>query len=180
MLHSSMDETECRTWWEENFPLSPPVGFLLRRIYPERWLRIHSLPNSKRYPETAEEYAEIHHRHELVATATLGEAANCYLIRGSWLSDDEYQKGWIFSDEDSEQPLRFEVSETIWSYSLHRELLREIADDEAENAVFISRETKRVYAPYDGGADLVFLNQQERDEMRQTYQAWLSAHPQGL
>ncbi len=180
MLHRPMRSTECKTWWEELFPLSPPAGFLLRQKYPERWLRIHSLPNSKRYAETAEEYVEIQNRHEIVATATLGETANCYLIRGSWLPNDECQEGWIFSDEDSEQRFCFESSETIWSFSLHRELLREIADDEAENAIFISRETKRVYAPYDGGADLIFLNQRERDEKRQTYQAWLSAHPQGL
>jgi hypothetical protein len=175
-----MKETECRAWWNEHYPDSPPVGFLLRQTYPERWLRIHSLPESKRYAETEAEYSELILRQNAVATETLGEGSSCYLIRGFWVESNEYQDGWIINLEGSEQPLRFEVTEIIWNRSRYDDLLRDVADDRVENVVFVSCESQEIYAPYDGGADLIFRNMQERDEKKRAYQAWLSTHPAGL
>lgn len=175
-----MGETEYRAWWSEQFPDSPPVGFMLRQIYPERWLRIHSLPGSKRYGETEEEYAELLLRHNAVATETLTEGSACYLIQGFWVETHEEQGGWVVTLEGEEQNRRFEVTETIWKHSQHDALLREVADWKTANVVFASRESGRLYAPYDGGADLIFRNAQERDELKRVYGAWLSAHPEGL
>jgi len=175
-----MSETECRRWWSEHFPDSPPVGFMLRQIYLERWLRIHSLPESKRYAETEDEYAELLLRHNIVATEALGEGSECYLIQGFWVEPNSGQDGWIVTILGEEQDLRFEVIETIWSRNQHNALLREVADWKTANVVFASRDSWRIYAPYDGGADLIFCNGQERNERKQKYQAWLSAYPEGL
>jgi hypothetical protein len=41
----------------------PPVSHLLRRAILDRWLRVHSLPQSKRYAETDVEYEELIRRH---------------------------------------------------------------------------------------------------------------------
>lgn len=37
--------------WKRLFPDVPPVGRMLRDDLLARWARIHSLPDSKRYPE---------------------------------------------------------------------------------------------------------------------------------
>ena len=153
---------------------------MLRQIYPERWLRIHSLPESKRYDETEEEYAELFHRHNAVATQALGEGSQCYLIQGFWVEPEEGQSGWVVSLEGEELNLRFEVTEVIWSHSGHDALLREVADRKTANVVFVSYGSRRIYAPYDGGADLICRNEQERDEWKRAYSAWLSAYPEGL
>ena len=153
---------------------------MLRSIYPERWLRIHSLPESKRYAESEEEWAELLLRHNIVATETLDEGSPCYLIRGLWIEPDVYRQSWVADLEGHEQSLQFNVTETVWNRSRHNVLLREVADEKVANIVFASRVTGQVYAPYDGGADLVFCNGQERNERKQLYRAWLSAHPEGL
>ena len=44
--------------WAEWFPDAPPVGFLLREAVPDRWLRIHSLTGSRRYPASAWDHAD--------------------------------------------------------------------------------------------------------------------------
>jgi hypothetical protein len=44
-----MREVTGEAWWNNHYPEAPPVGFLLRQVYSDRWLRIHSLPGSKRY-----------------------------------------------------------------------------------------------------------------------------------
>lgn len=39
-------------WVEHPFCQAFPVAHLMREHFPECWLRIHSLPGSKRYPES--------------------------------------------------------------------------------------------------------------------------------
>jgi hypothetical protein len=43
--------------WQERRPLGPPIAHTFRSTYADRWLRFHSLPDSKRYPESEDEYA---------------------------------------------------------------------------------------------------------------------------
>jgi hypothetical protein len=45
--------------WAQRWPRTPPVGHLLRDLHRDRWVRFHSLPDSKRYPDSLEEYATI-------------------------------------------------------------------------------------------------------------------------
>src|SRR5689334_11573109 len=59
----SMNTIDFNTYWNSHVPNCPPVGYLLRDTYPDRWFRIHTLPESKRYPQTAADYAEILRRH---------------------------------------------------------------------------------------------------------------------
>jgi hypothetical protein len=57
--------------WHHCFPDCEPVAHHLRVAFPDRWVRFHSLPESKRYPETEAEYAIVLERHNRV----LGELA---------------------------------------------------------------------------------------------------------
>ena len=175
-----MKGTECRTWWDEHFPGSAPIGFVLRQIYADRWLRIHSLPESKRYADTEDEYAELLHRHNKVATDALGDESRCCLIEGSWDETGGRRRGWVMTLEGMELPLRLEVMETVWGYGRFDALLREVADEKRSKVLFASRESGRIYAPYDGGADIIYRDGQERDAFKQAYRAWLSKHLAGL
>src|SRR5262245_44813519 len=57
--------------WDRCFPNCEPIGHRLRVAFPDRWIRFHSLPESKRYPEDDAEYAEVLARHNSI----LGELA---------------------------------------------------------------------------------------------------------
>ena len=50
-------DREFLAHWKAWYPDSPPLAFALREIYPDLWLRIHSLPQGKRYAETDSEQA---------------------------------------------------------------------------------------------------------------------------
>ena len=54
--------------WKRRF-VNPPISHWMRDS--PGWLRIHSLPGSKRYPESDAEYAEMVRRHNAVAQAVL-------------------------------------------------------------------------------------------------------------
>src|SRR5690606_37323370 len=58
--------------WKSSFPGIPPIGFKLRASLPERWVRFHSLPGAKRYPENEAEYRELLELHNTI----LGELAH--------------------------------------------------------------------------------------------------------
>lgn len=45
------------TDWDSWLPGCEPIGHHLRRAFAERWVRFHSLPGSKRYPESDAEAA---------------------------------------------------------------------------------------------------------------------------
>ena len=180
-----MGATSCETWWDARYPKSPPVGFLLRDAYPELWLRIHSLPASKRYPETDADYAELLRRHKAVATQALGSGALCYLVQPAWVLPSDDRSGWGVDLADhpygaNEERLAFDVAEVTWRPGDYDALLRATAYSRIAMVLLASRERGSVYAPYDGGADLFFRSQAERDEGRRLYADWLSPYPGGL
>jgi hypothetical protein len=59
-----IQENSFRMNWNNNFPSALTYGLQLRDQYKEHWLRIHTLPNSKRYPDKSNHYKEILKRHD--------------------------------------------------------------------------------------------------------------------
>ncbi|WP_019072833.1 DUF3885 domain-containing protein [Streptomyces hokutonensis] len=64
------DRDRLSALWRRQFPKGPPVAHELRAAYSDRWVRFHSLPGSKRYPETGDEYAVVLHRCNTVRAGT--------------------------------------------------------------------------------------------------------------
>src|SRR5579864_8981316 len=62
------------TSWQQQFPDAEPVAHRLRDAFPDRWVRFHSLPGSKRYPEGEAEYSTVLTRHNRI----LGELTGSY------------------------------------------------------------------------------------------------------
>ena len=68
------------TRWAAWYGATPPIGFLLREEYPDRWLRIHSLRSAARYPRSGWDYAELIRRHNTIANHVLGPGAESAFI----------------------------------------------------------------------------------------------------
>lgn len=60
----------------------------MREPYEDWWLRIHSLPQSRRYPETPPDWEELLARHNTVATELLGDGEPCVLVISRFSSQD--------------------------------------------------------------------------------------------
>lgn len=182
-------------WWRERYGETAPLGYLLRGAEGQRWLRVHSLPGSKRYAETDAEWTELLTRSKAVAAEVLGIGEQAWLLVPRYLPESGADSGPLELDCFAKPlPLlaRFESgsaeeAEVIgifglrveWRSSDFDELLRAVADDR-ERATFVSCATGEVVAPYDGGVDLILTNQSRRDALRDRYRDWLSTHPQGL
>ena len=68
--------------WEAQFPGVPPIGHRIRDS--KRWVRFHSLPESKRYAENEAEYAELLRRHHAVLRSLAAADAPLLAITMSW------------------------------------------------------------------------------------------------
>lgn len=187
-------------WFELPYRTAFPIAHLMRRAFPQQWLRIHALPESKRYAESDEERAIIHERYARFGTALLGQRAPCLIIRSLYVirtSDDDVCSGEDFLRDDvwlsgaPWSPIHRVfgpegdawdswTAPATWDPDAFRALLRAIADDEVAHVAFVSQSTGAAFAPYDGGADGFSFDAVLLDRLAETFAAWRSNHPLGV
>ena len=189
-------------FWKQRFGEVPPLGHELREAFTHRWFRIHSLPGSKRYAEAAEEYETMLMRHAAVADAVLGPGAVCWL--SLFVSDfpDEpaliapqradaaklglaeaytgLDHGAYRPGEDGPVPFRVFAGQSIWDSASFTPWLRAVADDDIDGLIWTNAMTGAVYAPYDGGADLILPSAEDRVKFAKQFQFWRSDRDNGL
>jgi hypothetical protein len=47
------------------------------------------------------------------------------------------------------------------------------------NIIIVGIAAKTVFHPYDGGADVILPSTKQRNELKNKFSMWLSAHPEG-
>ncbi|MEQ1912594.1 MAG: hypothetical protein ABMA15_27490 [Vicinamibacterales bacterium] len=152
-------------------------------------LRIHSLPQGKRYPDTEAEYLELLARHNAAATAVLGGGAACVLLVGLWSPDDlaveqnrlPAMAGLKFVDvpdlpsptDPEEVEHAFHAASIKWSPGVFDSIIRDVADEALPLIVFANLTRRAAYKPYDGGADLICGSFERARELAAEYAEWL-------
>lgn len=195
MTTSRFDE-----YWQAHFPELAPAGLAFQESLRTRWLRIHSLPGSKRYADSPEERAELLQRHRRVADVVLGASSACALLVAGF-SDapgpaDEPtlarlpqlaftqalvdHPDWLQHPRSDAASLNASVALVAWEFERFEAFILAVADDHVDVATFLSFDTGQIYAPYDGGADLIFVSEAERDARARDWSTWLSSNPTGL
>lgn len=193
---------EFWTWWQAEFGECPPIGHQLReQLGAGRWLRFHSLPGGKRYATEAAERAEIMHRHDAVATALFGHGAPIAIVRAAYATteapvapDDAH--GAVPADElaflgslrianpyDPDLPPSYWhgwLASARWAANRFHALFTAIADDELDDVVLVSVERRAVFAPYDGGIDVIAADRFVADALGREFRAWRPTTPSGL
>ena len=185
--------------WQERWPESPPVAQWIRDAYADRWVRFHSLPGSKRYPETEAEETIMLHRHETVLSE-LSPDGRLLVLSTAWTdavvplpspprwpphqartaSDPSFWRTLPPSEELGEcfTHLFFEICP--WPFAGLHGLLHAVAHEEIPRVVLGPLELSWLYLPYDGGADVITPTTAERDALRERHADWLSQQPSGL
>ncbi|MFB6564098.1 hypothetical protein ACFCYH_35320 [Streptomyces sp. NPDC056400] len=186
--------------WQQHRPPGPLLPHELKTVYRHRWVRFHSLPESKRYPDGEAEYAVLLDRYNTVLDE-LYAGDDVYVVTTGWSEVSEHAEhpdtsverralhpeGTLWttvddtSDPDPDFHLRwyFYADRRRWQRGCLDRLLRAVADDVLSGAFVTDAGLTRMHHPYDGGADVVLPTTQERDRMRERHAGWLSAHPRG-
>ena len=186
-----------RRRWQSSFGATLPLGWRLRHELPSRWLRIHSLPESKRYAETATERDVLLKRHFAVARAVLGACLQggprciVFVLRypepGETCAPPtlpgleylEFESWRVPAPWDQEIECCIFAATLIWNEERLGRTLLAVAGEE-ERALFLSVETEQIYAPYDGGADLFMRDSIATANLKQRFRFWLSSRDDGL
>ena len=90
-----MTESEFIDYWNKEYPESLPINHELKYVYADRWFRIHSLPGSKRYAETKEEYKIILDRQNQLINDLIEEKSEIAISFGLYEQDsfnDNYKE----------------------------------------------------------------------------------------
>ncbi|MGW7531106.1 DUF3885 domain-containing protein [Amycolatopsis sp. NPDC054798] len=191
-----MPDDDLSALWRRNWPEGPPHAHELKHTYPDRWVRFHSLPESKRYPETDAEYDIVLHRYNTVLDE-LFHGQEVRVITANWSDTPEppaqharWNPGarhWMSmrTDENETDPafityIHLYASRRPWHTGLVDDLLRAAADDATRNAMITSLALDRIHHPYDGGADILLPTTGERDALKLRHTGWLSAYPSGF
>lgn len=104
--------------WHEAFLGCEPVAYLVTDVYPDRWVRFHSLPGSKRYPDTEAEYATVRYRHNTVLRELVGGGRQMVLLTTGYSDSTEPVRQSEFDQLDPDgAPWRTIERETTWSVS---------------------------------------------------------------
>lgn len=189
--------------WDQFYPNNLPISHLLKHYFPQSWLRIHSLHESKRYADTSAEYELLLNRHNEIITDCFGENSSIFIVSGHYFTFSRnikaYDPAFIlpykfnleqeinlkqlnpedYDDDEEDSFFRPYSIETTWQSNQHNELLIKIADDEVR-AFMLSFEQNIIVAPYDGGIDFIIFNEAKRNALRDKYKDWLSPREDGL
>jgi hypothetical protein len=198
-----MNIANFQQYWAENFPNTPPINHLFKHNLSEKWLRIHSLPEAKRYAETEEEWAILFERQHTLFQDLMPQHETFYLLLGLYSQGEKIYDTSIFQDYDFFKTLTFNELEKTDLYKMSGDwydegmfytpyfaevknnpndfdtILKAIANDEIR-VFFLNSKNNCIIAPYDGGVDLIFNNHETKDFYRKKYSAWLSEREDGL
>jgi len=190
-LEPRMNPDQTLNAWRAAFPHAGPTGFLCRQATPQRWVRIHSLPEAKRYADSDKERMEVLRRYNEAAQELLGQDSNCVLFTTQfsekclWEPDeqgplDQLALTHVMTDGEEDDAMQFFAADVTWRSGDFDLLLSTVADDKTGPVLIFNPARQTAFAPYDGGADLFFRSAEDADRTRPMFQSWLSDRPDGL
>ena len=171
----------------ERFSAIYPVSFIMRKAIANSWFRIHSLPESKRYPEYEAEWDILLQRHRAVADVVLTEGSRCrvhYTLFDESGFTEDLPPSLVWSPIrahrcEADEIVYTQTAETTWRFDTFLPWIKRRSDDDLGWISFHSLNTDAIYSPYDGGADIFSLDATFIARIRDTFFAWRSPHPTG-
>lgn len=183
---------EFEKFWKDYFNQTIPLNYLFKEVYRERWLRIHSLPQSKRYPDNEIEMNIILQRQNQIISDFYNENEEIYLVMTNIIHKNEkhelisfypnlnFERSYLIELEkhfsnnfNNDEILDVFVCKNRWNINSYDEILKDIAND-ISRAFFISLNNKTIVSPYDGGIDIILNSETEKSIFREKYKEWIS------
>ncbi|MCP4180267.1 MAG: hypothetical protein GY756_21095 [bacterium] len=177
------------TDWKSISPKIPPVAYLLKHIYPEKWIRIHSLPNSKRYPECKSEIATMNHRNISLIKYLSGKHDKLYIFGSKYPKNDLARKSFKYlkrltkklslfnfppvTECDGYEIPKLEIYSGLFHTSKLKKLLKYTSVELLSNITIANFDSNFLYHPYDGGFDLIINDNEIIGDIKLKFGDWL-------
>ena len=183
------------TSWRRRFPDCEPISHELRHAFPDRWVRSHSLPESKRYPDDEVEYATLLARHNTVLGSLTHAGQTLALLTTGYSGTAEPTRDDDLRELDPQAlpwrsvPMPDFGPTTYWHVfaSRHRwfpggfdPIVRQVAADILANVMIVPLDCRWLLHPYDGGMDVILDSPATRDALKASFPDWLSDLASGM
>jgi hypothetical protein len=179
-------KSDLSTKWDTAWPEVEPFGSELRSVGLQRWVRLHSLPQSKRYPDSSAEVDEVLYRHNAVLGHLCQGMIDLYVMTCSWSATleevphaplENAQHWMTYSEDDAYRHVY--VEQLRWETFILNELLLEVAEERVNEVIIAPANLSWLAHPYDGGIDVI-ANPTLRIHVAERFAPWMSLRSDGL
>lgn len=194
--------SDFASFWRQTCGDILPLGYLLKHHFADSgWVRFHSLPAGKRYADTDAEKAMVLARANALADRVIGADGACWMAVNGTPRQDEmrakfhpgerpvrelfdlpFSHAWTDPQDDPEDRVAWTTyaRECRWQSGAFDEAIRLVADDIETGVFWISTDRRAIFAPYDGGVDVVVEGAAEAAALGERFPEWLSPRDDGL
>ena len=175
--------------WNDIAGSVQPLAYTLKFELAQRWVRFHSLPESRRYPDSDADMRAVIDRHNEILSAVFTLDEKLYFVVPAWAEESSIKaqaKGYIHwrdvlaDEDDPESNNRLHVKTAAWSVGCLDWAISASANDDLHGFMAIGAGSRVLYHPYDGGMDLILPSALERARLQCEFAQYLSSHPAGL
>lgn len=172
--------------WQRRFAGVAPIAYVLKWRLADRWARVHSLPKSERYTKTEADWDILVDRHFKVLRAVIDMANDYFVVTNSFerwapnptLRNMVHLGSFSDGDEDNrEYPIDAYLCAPPKSDAEMVKIFKLAADDKQR---FFFVQDGKIFAPYDGGIDIILETPTAATALKSQFRDWLSKEPSGL
>src|SRR3954470_19119956 len=95
-----MTKEQFKSFWTARYSDTIPISHSFRHDHSDRWFRIHSLPESKRYADNGEEWKVLLDRQNTIMNEVLGEKSKVLIVTGDYYFEG-HKEQYRIDDIDS-------------------------------------------------------------------------------
>ncbi len=178
-----MNKDDFFDFWNKSYPETSPINYLFKLTLSDRWFRIHSLPESKRYANSDEDWRILLERQNTIIDDLIFQntkikvVVNFIEINNPLFKKYDFTNIGVLVDNKAERVYQSFLFETIWTMNSLNDMLKDIANDELR-AYIIGDDC--IISPYDGGMNLYLKDSETRDFYKNKYKKWLSLREDGM
>jgi hypothetical protein len=169
--------------WQSHYPGSFPIAHRLKWLFPKRWIRFHSLPDSQRYAAGKAEFDVILMRHNKIIQALIPQGHRIEIVLSKLVPECHLFQSYnltplgTFPDNSAEMPMQAWSMQDVWEVGGLDIPLLLVADDQAR-AIIMGPDC--LIAPYDGGMDVIAKDAFTAQALKRQFQDWASPREDGL
>lgn len=184
-----------------------PIPFVFKYELKSKWVRFHSLMHNKRYAQNLKELSEIVRKNHYLMKEIIGDYNNAFVVLAT-PNYEIRPKGFNFNNDLNETQKSYtEICNKIiekfslcnefkivfdeMPYSINSALIKldrfsfdevfvQIANDEVDHFFIMNPVNGDIFAPYDGGVDLIISDEIKRANLFEKHKDWLSSRDDGL
>ncbi len=186
-------------FWTQRLGATSPIAHCFRDVFRDRWVRFHSLPDSKRYAESESEWETLLERHNTIIAELTNDGSQLDLLttNGSasatpgspdvevcelGLLAEHWRTVAMHEIESNSDPYYWHIfrSPITWRPNALDKVIRLVANDRIWNVMVLDPVDSWLLHPYDGGMDVILGSTGERDKLSNSFASWRSSRSDGL